>query len=290
MSKKSIIGILLILIGIIGFFETIINIEIGPAIVSVIICIIGGYLFSVGNVQQQNTSTSPEATDSVADINKNKSIPDGEKDYDLFFDVLDDSALSYQYEKEICSLDYDLSCVSGNGGKPISFVQEPENEYDDRAVAIYLNDNKLGYVYRGTTQDMINDWIKRNWQVVAYINKFNISERKVTYKIGFYKPLDLFDSKEFSVVKTGKKDCDHTPRYENLETCNVGDTVDVDYDYSSESYVLTNYTVSEIGELPASASSFINAANCKSVVGVISEMTEDDNGKPKAKVKIYLIK
>ena len=41
---------------------------------------------------------------------------------------------------------------------------------------VYLNGAKIGYIYRGTVQDMFNDYTKRGWRVSGYLNKYSVSK------------------------------------------------------------------------------------------------------------------
>lgn len=211
-----------------------------------------------------------------------------ETDYNLFPEIYCDSALCYQYENQIFLSDGAINTISGNGGKFLIFKQEPENMYDGNAIEIYLGDSKIGYIYRSRNQDMVNDYIRRGWHVLGYINKYSVSENKATYKTGFYKPLDVLDSKTFSLIKTSKKIDDDYTRQECLYDCSVGDLVTLNYDADSDSYVV--WADNEIGELPKSASTFIAADIHKNIVCVISSFNIDDNDKAKAAVTVYLVK
>lgn len=215
---------------------------------------------------------------------------DGQKDYSLFHKVSAGYFLKYQYEKDLCMIEDVMDFIVGNGGKEIKFVQEPENEYDDKAVAIYLGDKKLGYVYKGQIQDMINDFITRGDAVVGYINKYSKNENTATYKVGFYRPLSLCESKQYTLAKTGKKVDEYTKRSENLEYCNEGEEITVSFDYESDSYVVYNSLYDEIGELPKKAMDFIGDTDEDSIGGTFDSLDYDENDRPKAKVTIYLIK
>lgn len=65
-----------------------------------------------------------------------------------------------------CSNDFDLLLY----GESVDIEQEPDNEYDDRAVAVMHLGDKIGYIYRGRLQDMINDFIDRGDDVEATIS------------------------------------------------------------------------------------------------------------------------
>lgn len=211
--------------------------------------------------------------------------------YSTLPDVIDENVLVYSYEKNICFFGDGINYVSGNVGKDLNFVQEPENEYDNKAVAIYLNGNKLGYVYRSDpTQGMINDWIRRGEYFYGFLNKYSPSNNSATFKIGFYKPLAKFPSKTFSLVKTSKRIDEITKRSDNISSCSEGESVSVEYDSFDDTFVVYSDTYQEIGELPKSALNFLSGSEYENIVGTIEELEDEFESSPKAKVKIYIVK
>ena len=180
--------------------------------------------------------------------------------------------------------------IPGNGGKALTFKQEPENPHDEKAVAVYLNGAKIGYIYRGTVQDMFNDYTKRGWRVSGYLNKYSVSNNKATYKIGFYKPLDIFESKRFSLSKIKKKIDEYTTREDNLLNCDEGDVLTIEYEDADDCFVVFNDIYEEVGELPKSAANFINENEHKKIVGILDACGENDDGKTKAQITVYLVK
>lgn len=214
------------------------------------------------------------------------------KDYNLFDDLYDNQALQYQYEEKICTLDIPIGFHQLVGGEDIFFKQEPENTYDAKAIGIYFNNCKIGYVYKGVIQDMIHDWINRGDYFRGYVNKIIPEENKITYKIGFYKPLENYEYKSVSLIKTKKRIDEYSNREDNLFSCKEGETVILEYDYDSETYIVFNYMYEEIGE--------INRTNTEKLlekedegfklIGLIDEITESDSGTPKARIKIYFVK
>lgn len=208
--------------------------------------------------------------------------------YDLFSEFDSDNVLTYQYEESI-SLNKDIDLSQIKGGNGITFQPEPTNEYDNKAIKIMYDNIFLGYVYKGQVQDMIHDWIKKDLPFEGYINKIFDDEYKVTYKIAFYKNLDAFESKEYSISKTGKKIDDYTKRSDNLELCSEGDNVIIDYDEYDEVYVLMNENYEEIGELSQSISRNL-FGKYKKLCGKISSIEYNENDKIKAKVIVYFMK
>lgn len=252
------------------------------------------YLIVWLNNRSKNTAYLPPINKSasvapvaVSAVPEKKTIPDGELNYNMLFDIEEEAVLRYEYEENLCLIDGAIESVKGNGGKKIHFKQEPENEHDNKAVAVYLGRKKIGYVYRGLVQDMCNDYLKREWPVIGHINKYSVDKNKTTYKIGFYKPLDLFENKAFKLIKTNSKIDEYTNRQDCLESCDEGDMVDIDYNAFDDSYIVSN-DEGEIGELPKSGVNFINESEPEKVIGKIDEIIDDE--KLSARVIVYLIK
>lgn len=243
---------------------------------------------TLGNNQNQIKVQGVQSVQVSLSVQENK-LP---TNYELFDDIINDSALVYKYEQNICVMDNDINASALALGKDIEFKQEPDNQYDNKAIAIYFNNIKVGYVYKGVVQDMINSWIKRGDYFRGYLNKINIEEKKITYKIGFYKDLNNFEGKTVSMVKINKKDEYGSSRSDFLLGCDVGDLVTLEYDYDSETYVVFNDCYEEIGELSKSVSEKFSEKKEEgyNLLGVISENYEDENEKIKATITVYFIK
>ena len=298
-SKKMIIGLVLLGIGIIGIFSLFGEDGFSGSLLfgSVLLIAGGGILIWIDKKFKKPTDATPTKTTYKTQITtepKREEIPDGKKDYDLLYDFIDGQFLSYKYEKEICfikedNIDEKFKYIVGNGGKQLTFEFEPDNPYDSMAVAIYLGDKKLGYVYSGQTQDMIHSYHKHKRLICAYLNKYSVENHTATYKIGFYKPIDCFESKQVTLTKTKKKIDEYTSREDNLSYCNEGDLLYIDQEYLGENYIVTTDGYDEIGELPKSAVNFIEEYNPKKVLGIFNGCEEDEDEKIKAKITIYLI-
>lgn len=74
-------------------------------------------------------------------------------------------------------------------GDEITLVQEPENEYDPRAVALYIKDQKIGYMLRNRLQDMANDYIALGQPVKASLTSLlrGRGEYHGYFSISFYR-------------------------------------------------------------------------------------------------------
>ena len=72
-------------------------------------------------------------------------------------------------------------------GGELSFKQEPENKFDDKAVAVYQDNKRIGYLYRGTGQDMTNDFINRGDIVTAVLTYIDSKNDILKMTIAYYR-------------------------------------------------------------------------------------------------------
>lgn len=290
-GKKFIIGVILAAYGVIGLFGMFGETQDKSSLLlgSILFIAAGAALIFLDKKFPKQQKTVPEVSNASSAPVK-PVIPDGEMNYNLFYDVTNNCVLCYEYEENLFLLDGTISYFIGNGGKLLNFVSEPNNEYDDKAIAVYFNKDKVGYVYKGKIQDMINDWISRGDYFFGYINKFSIANSKVSYKIGFYKSLNRFENKMFRLTKIGKKVDDDTTRKDNLLLCNPGEVVTIEADIETGNLIVLNDAFEEIGELPKNATEFISAENYKTLVGIIENIDTDDEDKTEADIVVYLIK
>ena len=235
--------------------------------------------------QKQHTTNYEPIKKEILDI-KPPVKPESEKNYDLFEKLVDDYYLVYEYEKEIAMPE--MNAITGNGGKKITFKQEPDNEYDNCAVALYLNETKIGYLYRGRTQEMVNDWIRKDDYFWGYINKIDVERATATFKIGFYKNINGLEMKSFKLTKITKKASEYgSSRFENLECCSDGDIVDYETSYDTDNYIITNEYGNELGELGAKAVEWIEENEDDIKLIRINHIEETDAGGYKADIEFF---
>lgn len=230
-------------------------------------------------VKQEPSETSHTASGQLF-------IPEEDKqNFHFLPNVIDDKALKYSYEAHLVMLP-DVCGVAdliGKTGKSLDIVLEPENEYDPRAVALYLEGKKIGYVHKGRLQDMIHDWLERGDEILCCLKRLTAED--AYFLIGFYKDLDYFKGRTFKLIRVTKKDDDGISRAENAEFLSPGYCVWVFVD--DDKYIVTDGPL-EFGELPKAAIEYAEGAS--RIVGRVEECDFDDNGKPEIYVTIYPIK
>lgn len=101
--------------------------------------------------------------------------------------------LSYQYDdvkfyppqELISKVNKKILCP----GAEITLDQEPRNKQDNRAVALYISRYKIGYMLRGTLQDMANDYIENGWPIKVILSdlRFVSGEYRGHINIFFYR-------------------------------------------------------------------------------------------------------
>ena len=124
--------------------------------------------------------------------NRNKSSSEIKKHYKeeiKFPKDYDGQKLYKVYEEiDICVItnnrpDYTALRIGGD----LSLRQEPENKYDSRAVAVYQNGRRIGYLYRGFGQDMTNDFLSRGDIVKAILTYIDSKNDILKMAIAYYR-------------------------------------------------------------------------------------------------------
>ena len=88
-------------------------------------------------------------------------------------------------------------------GMDIDFIQEPNNKYDSRAVFAATSassgygQKKIGYLYRGKLQDMVNDFIDSCLPILAHIESVDSNNGVVKIHIAFYRNKGGCEDTEF---------------------------------------------------------------------------------------------
>lgn len=280
-----------------GLFSSNVYLVIAPIVIFLIIFIVSKIIREKGNndssdkekviiepivvnEEKNNEPLTQETFDIVDDANKiidNKNITEPDKtSHRNLSTTYDNFYLKYNYKQRICFINgsgIDASVCENHINDTIVFKQEPENEFDKSAIAIYLDDKRIGYVYRGQTQDMINNWIKKGRYFEGFICEYNATENKAWYKIGFYSLLDDFDTLTCKVSRFNS-DC----------LVNIGDVIDFEFDFDKEKYILYDDFGEKLGTLPAATERKLEDVK---INRIIVENFDNSGEKPVCIIKIY---
>lgn len=94
----------------------------------------------------------------------------------------DGKTMAYQYEDVGVYVPHISEIAGIKKGQTAILENEPENEYDPGAVAVYAKSaihsgrmTRIGYLYRGTLQRMANDWLKRDEPIFVQFSYVNMN-------------------------------------------------------------------------------------------------------------------
>lgn len=153
----------------------------------------------------------------------------------------------------------------------ILFVQEPENSFDENAIRVIVpGPYKIGYIYRGKLQDMMNDYLTAGLPIKSNISK--VDGTIIYLNIAFYgRTIPAYKEPTKTYKLTGNKNAE---MQDNIDICNVGQYMSFNYDYEKEKYIILGDYGIEIGYLPLSANALLESED---VTIVISDILYDEN-------------
>lgn len=202
----------------------------------------------------------------ITDILNNNSAPaDGNKGAHWIPLEINGYYKIYEYLENVCfdkseENPYEYVQEKANAKqRSLTFEFEEDNPHDENAIAIMLEDKKIGYVYQGMIYKMIHDYARKGYQVCANINTF--SPEKITYYIGFYKPKDA--CKQYEVSIKNKKLSDNYSE---------GSILSVEYDVLEERFIITDDCGEKICDLPKRAEEYARENN--SIPIIVGENSE----------------
>ncbi|MDO5569519.1 MAG: HIRAN domain-containing protein [bacterium] len=207
-----------------------------------------------------------------------------------------DMFLKYSYyDVEIKGIkynDFDISSIKLN--TDLGFEFDLTNEYDKNAIKVLYNGIFLGYVPQNNLQKMVKDYIDdESSRVEAFISEVDEEENVIKMAVAFYKELDDEELKNIeyidaTLIKTNKKD-EFDSRQENLDSCSINEEVDIDYDFETETYIVTNCGA-EIGEINKNKSEKLQQYedDGKEFYCVIQELDYNDSGNLTCKIRIFI--
>jgi Predicted membrane protein len=171
----------------------------------------------------------------------------------------------------------DKSSLNGlERGDHVYAAFEPDNSFDDKAIAIYdYFGRKLGYLSKGRLQEMAYDFYKKNQPVKGFVT----DPGKLIITLGFYIPEITYDvlmstGANFKIFKlTGNKNEDMQA---NLSSVSEKDDVVIEMDDDKDKLKVFDSSYSEIGYLNKAAQTFFEENDV--IKSFIHKIDEDDDG------------
>lgn len=260
-------------------------------------CLIFAIIFTVyyaknkkSNKDQVSTHQNVTTPQSVSsDISKPAEHPIEKPkiSVDVDFPKLDnDFVLRWHYKKDI-ALAQNLDKVELNDSD-IDLVPEPDNQYDPNAVALYKGEFKLGYLYKGQTQEMVLSYFNRDdYLIKTVISLLDRENNKLAVRIAFYRKLDAFqlDTLTVPLTRITKRAEDWgTSRYDNVALAYVDDCVEITENDDGRYTVCDEYG-NELGEL--SSSEKMEEVFGGIIYAKIADIQLTDNDAYKVKISIF---
>lgn len=296
-SKMPLVGAIIGGVGVIGLFGLFQAENKGAMLFGSLILIVVGVLIVFFGIKKNKSITAaeppeqkqcPEPQSTVVkneDISQNISKPIVESVSNTNPEIINNNSTPVDRNKGAHWLPLEVNgyykiyeylenvCFDKNENNPYEYVQEKantkqrvltfefekDNPHDENAIAIMLEDKKIGYVYKGMIYDMIHSYARKNYQVCANINTF--SPEKITYYIGFYKPKDACKQYEIS-IKNKKLS----------ENYFDGDILSVEYDISEERFIISDEFGERVCTLPKRAEEY--ARENHSIPVIVGENSE----------------
>lgn len=183
-------------------------------------------------------------------------------------------------------------------GKELGLIPDPDNEYDPLAIKVYVDDIFIGYIPKNRLQSMIHDYNKSGNPIYSVISNIGIKDdteliEDISIFLCFYynplKDLDDDDKIFTKLIKTSKKDSFDINRQDNYSDVYIGEFVDLEYDFDSDSYIVS-IDGSELGETNALVTKkLLDYDSSCDYIGVIDEIIENyETGKYGAKITIIM--
>ncbi|MBE6022574.1 MAG: DUF4428 domain-containing protein [Cellulosilyticum sp.] len=206
---------------------------------------------------------------------------------------LKESAYDVELEN-VKACNFDISTVKIE--EALYFEFEPNNLNDKHAIKVIYHNQCIGYIPQNNLQSMMKAYYEDpNGQVRGFIQRVNEHNKEIQIGLGFYKQLTKEELKkvphmDVSLIKTSKKDFMGTSRQEHLDCVSEGDEVYLEYDYETETYLVTDDCANELGEISKSKSQKLQEYEDegKTFYGVILETDYSDSGKNTCEIRIFI--
>ncbi|MFW5983486.1 MAG: hypothetical protein ACOCQ4_03210 [bacterium] len=217
-----------------------------------------------------------------------------DKNYkDVFPMYLENHILKWAYNIQL-AFPQNYSKVNVADSENIILDEEFDNEFDSEAIAVYKDDTKLGYLYKGTIKDMVKKYFfkREDFKPAMIVNKVDEENALIEIALAFYKYIDLENSQKTKMINAKISNDynkeEYVGRLSALEDLKVNDILEIEEDYD-DGYLLLDNTYNEVGRLDKNASAKLDElSDNRYVICKVDEIGNelDDNI---VKLKVYLV-
>lgn len=152
-------------------------------------------------------------------------------------------------------------------------VPDPGNLHDKNAVKVVtIKKEMLGYLHKGKLQSMVNDYLKRGWDVRARVSAVDYVAKRVLIALAFYKPYSEDDAVASFKATVSEKS------YDEYFSADVGEVVEAEYDTEKNAYLLDG-----VVKLPAKYEDYTSGEH----FFVILDDEENESGLHSIKIGIF---
>lgn len=239
-------------------------------------------IFKNRRSQSAQSMGSPSASDPSSAFAEKPAEPSNPERALLIPQRLQGQRIAYKYEN--VGIYSPQECLDGLDLETIALAtktelrQEPENQYDAKAVAVYMGERKIGYLYKGKLQDMVNDYVVEGRPIFSAIQGIDDDNNKIYIALAFYKnPPRTGEVKTFKLGANKNDDMQET-----IGLSSEGEHITYFYDVVKEKYLAS--AGGDIGYFPKSAESYLD----KDPDVVISRIDTADDGSLSVYVDILL--
>lgn len=200
--------------------------------------------------------------------------------------ILSGLRLLYHYDDVLLFVPEEIQIVSNGwkGGELLRFEFESPDKKAERAVAFYLDKQKIGYLFPGTLQNMIFDFVKRQEIVISRLFFYSRESGELKIFLGFYGKTRFQKLQEQGEPFKSYR-LIHTLHYAYFYDLLEGDELDLDYDEESKKYKVL-WDCGEIGFLPKNATQSLNKAG-HSIEAYIQSVELDEKDKLFIQVAVF---
>lgn len=190
--------------------------------------------------------------------------------------------------------EFDISTIQIE--QALYFEFEPDNMYDSNAIKILYNNVCIGYIPKNNLQKMMRDFYEdHHGQVRGFISRVDEDTRRIEIGLGFYKEQTAEELKKIphidaKLTKTSKKDYADISRQEHLEGVFEGDEVELEYQYDTETYLVSDSCYNELGEINVSQSRKLQEYEDEGAefYAAVLETDYTDAGKKTCTIRIFI--